>query len=241
MRRVCPSCGTAVDPGEYLCQWCSLRIDTCRTVHRSSDGSEIKSVSSCRDDDGRDGIPVYSAVLYRGLPGELILRLKYNGEKHLAAAAAEMINRYSQVLPGPGDLLVPVPASRKRKRQRGYNQVKLIADKLSAITGSKLKRLLKRDDRPSQVGLPMELRRENVSKAFQIKSHRTVSPELKLWLIDDLATTCSTIDSAANTLLEAGFINVTGLTLAYRKKSAGSMIKADNPEKWREKSIWQKS
>lgn len=231
MRRVCPSCGASLDSDEYLCGWCSLRIDACRTVHRSSDGSEIQTVSSRCADDGRAGITVYSAVLYRGLPGELILRLKYGGEKHLSAAAAEMIKKFSPVLPGPDDLLVPVPASRKRKRQRGYNQVKLIAEKLSAITGSELRRVLKRDDRPSQVGLPLPLRRKNVSGAFHMRSRRVLWPEQKLWLIDDLATTCSTIDSAAKTLLKAGFTDVTGLTLAYRKKTGGSMIKPDNPEK----------
>ncbi|MBD3278003.1 MAG: hypothetical protein GF388_06875 [Candidatus Aegiribacteria sp.] len=241
LRRVCPSCGGSIDYHKYLCEWCSLRIDACGTVHRSSDGLETQSVSSCRCEERSGGIPVYSAVFYRGLPGELILRLKYNGEKHLAAAAAGIIHSFASVLPGPEDILVPIPASRKRRRERGYNQVELITDKLSAITGSRIRRLLKRDNRPSQVGLPMQLRRKNVSGAFHMRRCGKVSPELKLWLIDDLATTCSTMDSAANTLLEAGFTDITGLTLAYRKKTGGSMIKPDNPEKWREKSIWRKS
>ncbi|MCK4807357.1 MAG: ComF family protein, partial [Candidatus Aegiribacteria sp.] len=150
------------------------------------------------------GVPVYSSVMYRGLPGEIVVRLKFNSEKHLAAAAAGMIMRYSMKLPVPGDILVPIPAGRKRKRERGYNQAALIAVKLASLSGCRSLDILTRDDSPSQVGLSPSLRRQNVAGIFHLKDRCRIPDGADVWLVDDVATTCSTIDSAAGVLLDSG-------------------------------------
>ncbi len=170
------------------------------------------------------GVPVYSAVMYRGLPGEIIVRLKFNGEKHLAKAAAGMIMQYSKKLPGPGDILVPVPAGRKRIRERGYNQTALITAKLASMSGCRSLDILKKDDSPTQVGLSPSERRQNVSGIFHTRSRCRVPGGVDIWLVDDVATTCSTIDSAAGVLLDSGVHRVRGLTLAYRKRTADSIV-----------------
>jgi len=168
---------------------------------------------------------VYSAVLYAGLPGEILRRLKFNGEKYLASAAADLILRYSRYVPGPGETIVPVPAGRKRKRERGYNQAALIAGKLSTRTGADMCLPLARDDSPSQVGLSTSQRRKNVEGVFHLRRGRQVPGEGTIWLLDDVATTFSTIHSAAMVLLEGGAGKVLGLTLAYRRKTADSIIR----------------
>ena len=170
------------------------------------------------------GVPVYSAVMYRGLPGEIVVRLKFNGEKHLAKAAAGMIMRYSMRLPCPGDILVPVPAGRKRKRERGYNQAALITAKLASMSGCRNLDILKKDDSPTQVGLSPSERRQNVAGIFHMRSRCRVPDGVDIWLVDDVATTCSTIDSAAEVLLDSGAHRVWGLTLAYRKRTADSIV-----------------
>ena len=170
------------------------------------------------------GVPVYSAVMYRGLPGEIVVRLKFNGEKHLAKAAAGMIMRYSMRLPGKGDFLVPVPAGRKRKRERGYNQAALITAKLASMSGCRSLDILVKDDSPSQVGLSPSQRRENVAGIFHMRGRCRIPGGADIWLVDDVATTCSTIDSAAGVLLDFGASRVWGLTLAYRKRTTDSII-----------------
>lgn len=170
------------------------------------------------------GIPIYSAVLYRGLPREIVLRMKFNGEKFLAGTAAEMILKYSMSVPGSGDVLVPIPAGRKRKRERGYNQSYLISRELASRSGSVNMDVLSRDDGRSQVGLSVTERRRNVLGVFRLRNQRRVPAGVHIWLIDDVATTCSTMDSASEVLLQAGAGVVTGLTLTYRKQMVGSIV-----------------
>ncbi len=223
LKKVCPSCGCSLPDGELLCTWCKLRIDRCIEIHGSSTGATVWN-SSDHLEAIAPGVPVYSAVMYRGIPGEMVVRLKFKGEKHLAKAAAGMIMYYSMKLPVPGDILVPVPAGRKRKRERGYNQAALITAKLASLSGCRSLNMLKKDDSPSQVGLSPSQRRDNVAGVFHMSGRCRVPEGANIWLVDDVATTCSTIDSAAGVLLDFGVRSVTGLTLAYRKRTADSII-----------------
>ena len=225
LKKVCPACGSNLRDNELLCSWCELRVDQCSKIHWSSTGNPCKEPSARRLEPGITGIPVYSAVLYNGLPGEIIVRLKFNGEKHLAKAAAGLIMQYSIRLPAPGDILVPVPAGRKRRRDRGYNQAALIAAKLASMSGCRCLDILKKDDSPSQVGLSPSLRRQNTAGIFHMKHRCRIPDGTDIWLVDDVATTCSTIDSAAGVLLDSGAVRVTGLTLAYRKRTTDSIVR----------------
>ncbi len=168
-------------------------------------------------------IPVYSATLYHGLPGEILRRLKFNGEKHLASVAAALTVEHAVRLPGPGDLLVPVPVAPGRRRERGYNQVLLIARELVSTTGCELGDVLYRDDGPSQVGLTPEERRKNVRGVFHFKGKKSLE-DLRIWILDDVATTFSTIHSASGELRRAGARGITGLTVTYRRRLSGSII-----------------
>ncbi len=223
LKKVCPACGSSLVDGALFCPWCELRIDQCSEIHWSSTGSPFRNPSGLQGT-GMTGVPVYSAVMYRGLPGEIVVRLKFNGEKHLAKAAAGVFMQYSMKLPGPGDILVPVPAGRKRKRERGYNQAALITAKLASMSGCRSLDILVKDDSPSQVGLSPSQRRQNVAGIFHMRGRCRIPGGADIWLVDDVATTCSTIDSAAGVLLDSGASHVLGLTLAYRKRTTDSII-----------------
>ncbi|MFO8184037.1 MAG: hypothetical protein R6U39_07670 [Candidatus Aegiribacteria sp.] len=209
-----------------MCAWCRLRVEPCTAAHWSGTGLPV---SDRRGPDGRgaedDGIQVHSAVLYSGLPGEMIARLKFSGEKYLAAAASGLIVRYSRRLPSPGDVIVPVPVSRKRRRERGYNQAALIAGRLASATGTAMRELLARKHGPSQLEMSVAGRRKNVEDVFHLRGGRRLPEGKRIWLVDDVATTFSTIHSAAGSLLENGADSVTGLTLAYRRRGTGSIIR----------------
>jgi ComF family protein len=232
LKRVCPACGAVRQKGEILCSWCLLRIRQCKVIHMSGTGLVAGSIFEGLPgipDYASEGIPVYSAVEFAGLPGELLVRLKFEGEKHLATLAAELMYEYLPLLPGDGDTIVPIPASRRRIRERGYNQAALIAGRLARLTGSRVGRVLRREDAPSQVGLTTEERKRNVEGVFHTRGDGRITGNGTLWLLDDVATTFSTLHSAAGALLHAGAERVVGLTLAYRKKVSGSMIPKENP------------
>lgn len=201
-------------------------MQPCPAAHWSGTGLPVSGdTGPDRARTGEYGIRVHSAVLYSGLPGEIIVRLKFSGEKYLAAAAAGLIVRYSPHLPSSGDVIVPVPVSRRRKRERGYNQAALIAGRLASATGAAMRRLLARKHGPSQLEMSVAGRRKNVEGVFHIGAGRRIPGGRNIWLVDDVATTFSTLHSAAGVLLECGAESVTGLTLAYRRRNAGSIIR----------------
>ena len=103
---------------------------------------------------------------------------------------------------------------RKRALQRGYNQVNLIARPLStamrvAYAPSALRR--SRETR-SQVGLSRTERQDNVRNAFCAEEHR-VNGCIVL-LMDDVATTGSTLSSCAEALYGAGARDVFAYTVS---------------------------
>ncbi len=165
---------------------------------------------------------MHSVFAHRGLPREIVIRLKYRGERHLARCAAILMDEYSTVLPSADAVVVPVPASRKRLRERGYNHAGLIARHLAGITGSGFGKLLAREERPPQVGLSEEERRANVKGVFSIRDRVDYGREI--WLVDDVMTTGSTLCEASRTLFEGGADSVSAITLTYRDTLSISMI-----------------
>jgi ComF family protein len=102
----------------------------------------------------------------------------------------------------------------KRLKERGYNQVGLIALPLSlALRIPYASQALTRGhETRSQVGLTKEERRTNVRGAFCARN-KEVNGRIIL-LIDDVATTGSTLSSCAEALYIAGARDVFALTVA---------------------------
>jgi predicted amidophosphoribosyltransferase len=111
-------------------------------------------------------------------------------------------------------MLIPVPLGRKRLKERGYNQVALVARPLAYELGLEFapQGLWKSRDTRSQVGLNISQRRENVSKAYQ--ADVKVVNRRSVLLMDDVATTGSTIQSSTEALVSAGARNVYAITIA---------------------------
>jgi len=114
----------------------------------------------------------------------------------------------------PIDIVVPIPLSDKRRKERGYNQVALVAMPLAdslkwLYKPQALKRV--RETR-SQVGLSLEERRVNVTNAFQADAG--LVRDKSVLLMDDVATTGATLSAAASALSVAGAKKVYALTLA---------------------------
>ena len=112
------------------------------------------------------------------------------------------------------DTIVPVPLGAKRLQERGYNQVALVARPLAyelrVVYEPSV--LWKTRETRSQVGLNMLERRENVSKAYQ--AHPSALKRRSILLMDDVATTGSTISACTEALLSVGAREVYVLTIA---------------------------
>ena len=116
------------------------------------------------------------------------------------------------------DLITAVPLNEKRQKERGYNQAEVLARPLArkigiAYSSNMINRI---KNTHSQVGLSLLERQNNVTDAFITLSTLVVSKNILI--IDDVATTGSTLDACAKALKDAGARNVFALTLA---KTAG--------------------
>ena len=158
-----------------------------------------------------DGIR--APYLMQGPIREGIHSLKYRGVR---AAAPELGRLLAQYLAGhavPGDIIVPVPLHPRRLRERGYNQSALLAREMAELSGLAVQEelLVKTRNSPPQVGGTRDRRRENVEGSFQCNSE--VGGRAVI-LVDDVATTGSTLSACASALKAAGATSVWGLVLA---------------------------
>ena len=112
------------------------------------------------------------------------------------------------------DVMVAIPLSTTRLRERGYNQSHLLAQGLSWHYGIPLAdHLIRVKHTTSQVTLNRKERWTNLTGAFKIK-HSFDFFEKNVLIIDDLLTTGATASEAASTLKAAGTKTVGVLTLA---------------------------
>lgn len=142
--------------------------------------------------------------VFEGPVRNAIHRLKYRRDIGLGEALAPQVAESVAALGWPMNMVVPVPLGRKRLEERGYNQVSLIARPLSMsmrIAYSPAA-LVRQQETRSQVGLSQAERRQNVRGAFQANKAR-VDGRIVL-LMDDVATTGSTLSSCAEALYAAG-------------------------------------
>lgn len=142
----------------------------------------------------------------------LITRFKFHGALDLAPALAQCLaEAVPQGAAPPPSLLLPVPLSEARLRERGYNQAWELARRLGRLLQcpAEARLLLRVRDTPHQLAFPPEQRAGNVRAAFAVEPRRAA--ELRgrsVALVDDVMTTGATAAEAARMLLQAGAAQV---------------------------------
>ena len=115
------------------------------------------------------------------------------------------------------DIIVVVPISNKRKKERGYNQSYLIAKEISQIIKIPIakKVLYKIKNTVPQSSLNKKQREENAKGAYVAKNIFKIYNK-KILLIDDIYTTGNTVNECAKELVQKGIKreNIGVLTIA---------------------------
>jgi len=191
----CPICGLSVAPGADLAA--------------SAGDAPICAACAARP-------PAFdyarSAAVYAGVAREALHAFKFAGKRALARPLADLIAEECAV-PGGVDALVPVPLAPGRERERGFNQARLLGERLATRLAVPVRSrwlLRARPTRP-QSDLGAQERRDNVRDAFR------AVPDVAgrhLVVVDDVLTTGATAGECARALREAGAHRVGVLTVA---------------------------
>lgn len=113
------------------------------------------------------------------------------------------------------DWILPMPLSRERLRQRGFNQSLLLARALGYGTKVRADLLLRVGDAPAQSSLPRKDRIANVQHVFTTDPLMTSQIRNRsVLLVDDVMTTGASLHACAQVLLRAGVAQVSALVLA---------------------------
>jgi ComF family protein len=208
-----PTCAGCGREGDALCPSCSapFREGLARRVGvpiglPSDVPAPLLQLEWCAPFDG----PVRAAVH----------ALKYAGERRLAEVLGAAVAERWRVAGAGGDVLVPVPVHAHRARERGFDQAVLIAEAAAARLGLPCGSVLVRHratvaqfhlDRPERAG--------NVAGAFALAPDAPLRALEGRWpiLVDDVATTGSTLGACARVLLDAGAIGVSAVTVARER------------------------
>lgn len=100
-------------------------------------------------------------------------------------------------------LIIPVPLTARRYRERGYNQASELALPIRRMTGMPVRNDLVRRTRETreQTALNRKARRQNLRGAFEVVGQL---PAPHVAILDDVVTTGSTVDELAKVLRRAG-------------------------------------
>ena len=216
--RLCVVCGERLSPTERsLCSVCMLHLP--RTTYQFSPDDNPMAQMFWH----LTPVERAAALLYYEPHSELarlIYDLKYHdrpdsGEDmgRLMANEMQLAHFFDDI-----DALLPVPLSRKRLRQRGYNQSEQLAIGISDITHLPVvtKALRRKHFMKSQTQLSRHERQENVDDMFELRDGNLLEGRHVL-LIDDICTTGATLTACADVLKSIPGIRLSVLTLGFTK------------------------
>ena len=168
------------------------------------------------DSDPIPGLLLYMPFPYKGFFEKAVPKMKFNSHPELASFAGCVLGSFMKKDGIAADLMVPVPLSASRYKERGYNQAGLISAEAGRICGIPcVDTVLRRTrDTMRQTEITDNAHRSmNVSGAF-VTDPSFVVEGLKVIVVDDVATTGNTMHEAALALYKAGAKQVLCCALA---------------------------
>ena len=210
----CVGCGGA---GKIICERCAadlpvLKPPCCRVCSTPGDFARCQTCAeSVRQFDG-----IRAPFRYAGTIRQGILALKYGGVRAAAPQLGDLLASYLEANPLPGEIVAPVPIHTRRRRERGYNQAELLARRVARHCNLRYEEglLFRTRQVQPQAGIGSAAQRAvNVADSIGVSADGVVAGA-GIILVDDVATTGSTLETCAAALKQAGAATVWGLTLA---------------------------
>lgn len=159
-----------------------------------------------------------SCGVYREILRDIILIFKYHGYRSLGKPLALFClavlgeeNRLWTDL----DMIIPIPLHSKRKRQRGFNQARILAKTIAKEKKlvMECRSVIRIKYGPPQSTLDARKRALNLRGAFRVKKKKLIQHK-KILLVDDVFTTGATLNEISRTLHKAGAEEIRALSIA---------------------------
>ena len=154
---------------------------------------------------------------YEGQVRKLILDYKFNEKSYLYKTFVNFLLKNEKIFENikKYDKIIPVPISKKRNKERGYNQSRLIAEEIANKTNLELVNncLIKTKNIIEQSKLNKEDRQQNIQGVYSLQNERLITKQ-KILLVDDIYTTGSTVNECCKILQQANPKTIGVLVLA---------------------------
>lgn len=203
----CPFCGTLLEKGQaLLCPDCQRDLPWTQGIQGEQ---TFEFVDLCA-----------APLWYRDKVRRAHHRYKFSGVQAYAEPYAVLMAQcVEDHLAGRFDVITWVPLSRWRLWRRGYDQSRLLAQRLADKMDIPCEPLLKKTRHTkAQSGLSGESeRRANVLGAYEV-TPGTVTQGRRVLLVDDVVTTGATLSECARVLRTAGAAGVVCVALAMTEK-----------------------
>lgn len=206
----CPLCGRLLERGETVCAGCrpGIRVveePRCMKCGRPLlDGQEEycpDCASVCHWFD--QGVGVFP---YRSAVRPMVMDLKFRGKTANARLLGRWMAAYveTELSQWRPDVLVPVPLHPRKLRRRGYNQARLLAERVGKLLDLPVDTglVLRKNSTEAQMHLGRLARQRNLEQAFTFAKGRRAAGNILL--VDDIYTTGSTVDAVSRILKENG-------------------------------------
>lgn len=171
-----------------------------------SDRRWLLCLSNPYESDPVPGLALYMPLAYEGIVKRAVPIIKFGKKPMLASLFGCLLGSFMKGDSVHADLVVPVPLSDSRLKERGFNQAAEIAKPAAAILGIPYAENVL--FRTRNTGRQTELK-DNMSRIANVTDAFGVSDEWDLTgmtviVVDDVATTGFTLHEAAVALYEAG-------------------------------------
>jgi ComF family protein len=200
----CPGCNKK---GEILCENCLLNM----------------KLADRQTEEGIVAIFDYRESLAKNI----IWHLKYHGQKYLGQKLGQVIYEYTKdeiaslktLSQGKQIMVIPVPVSRKRLRERGYNHSELLALGFYKENEENLEfnnnLVIKNQETEHQAKITNKsIRLKNIRNSFVVNPKLNIKGRT-IVIIDDVTTTGGTFLEISRVLKKAGAKKIMGFALAH--------------------------
>ncbi len=173
-----------------------------------------------------------SVCVYDDFMADMIAKYKYHNNPYMFKTFAYMLTEKFKTLNIEVDCVIPVPITKKRKRERGFNQSALIAKEFSNQNNFAYfdDVLIKTKESLHQADLGYIERQKNILGSFKVENKKKIEGK-SILIVDDVLTTGATTGACAEALKKAKAKKVYVLTIASTNRFKQENKKSSNSKK----------